>query len=97
VFFAKKAGKAAKATLTCPPGAHGFCQGTIALAMGKKSAGSAPFFLQPGQSEVQSIQLTKAARKKLEDKGKLKVTATISASDARGATSTGLQTAKLKA
>ena len=97
VAFAKHAGKAAKATLTCPFVTNGFCQGTIKLKAGKKSAGSATFFLEPGQSEVESIDLSRTARNTLEEKGKLKVTATINASDGRGATSTGNQKATLKA
>jgi Ca2+-binding RTX toxin-like protein len=94
--FAKKAGKTVKATLTCPLATNGFCSGAISLAMGKKSAGSATFFLQAGESEVESIDLSRAARKKLEDKGKLKITATISASDGRGATGTSSKDVTLK-
>jgi hypothetical protein len=96
VVLAKHAGKTAKATLSCPPTAKGFCSGTIALKNGTKSAGSAPFFLQAGQSDVESIDLSKSARKALEEKGKLKVTATVNANDERGATAASTQTAKLK-
>jgi Ca2+-binding RTX toxin-like protein len=96
VVFSTTAHTAVRLTATCLFTAVGFCQGTVSLSASGHSAGSTSFFLQPGQTLGETIKLSTTARKSLAKHKKLKVTATINAKDARGASKKTTATKTLK-
>jgi hypothetical protein len=74
----------ARVALTCPAGSGG-CSGKLTLTAAKHTQlGSARFRITAGSSRNVSVKLTKAGRKLLARKRKLRARAVVAASDAAG-------------
>jgi hypothetical protein len=66
--------------LSCPAAAVGACQGTLSLKA-RKAAGSKVFSILPGRNHTIRVKLSKAARKALVRKKRLKLSLTAFARD----------------
>jgi methylglyoxal synthase len=71
--------------VTCPAKAQGACSGTLSLKLGRRAIGSKAFTIKPGRTANVHVRISRAANKRLAKRGKLKVTASATARDARGA------------
>ena len=81
---AKAKGKKATIPVACPATAATACEGQLALSVNGKTVGTATFRVVAGAAANVAVKLSKKARSTLAQKGKLKVTLTITASDGVG-------------
>jgi hypothetical protein len=87
----------ARVALTCPAGSGG-CSGRLTLSAAKHmQLGSARFRIAAGSTRNVTVKLSKAARKLLARKRKLRARAVVAASDAAGVHRTSSGTVKLVA
>jgi hypothetical protein len=79
--------------VSCPAGIPGNCTGTLVLKSAKRvsaskrkilSLGRAKFSIQPGQKKKVTVRISKAGRRYLARKGKLKATARATSKDGAG-------------
>jgi hypothetical protein len=95
-----KKGKA-RLTIGCPAGIPSPCAGTLTLQYrhGSKTsvAGKAQFLVAAGATAKVKVKLKKPAFRRLDDRGKLKVTTSADATDGAGTHAGTSGTAKLKA
>lgn len=77
------AGRRAALRLTCPSGELR-CTVDVRLTFGKRSAGRARITIAGGKTRTVRVKLTKSARDRLAERGKLNVMAAISTTDAAG-------------
>ena len=73
--------------LTCPVGTAGACTGKLSLKT-KKGAGSKTFTIAPGKTASIRVKLSKAARKTLKKKHKLRLSIIATAHDSNGSAKT---------
>ena len=95
-----KKGKA-PLSITCPAGTPPPCAGTLTLSYrhGSKTstAGKASFSIGSGATAKVKVKIKKPARRRLGDRGKLKVTASADATDGAGTSAGASGKVKLKA
>jgi methylglyoxal synthase len=70
--------------VTCPATAQVACDGKLTLKLGRGAIGSKTFSVKPGKSKSVHVRISRTAKKRLAKRGKLRVTATAVARDARG-------------
>lgn len=78
-----RAGRA-RMRLRCRAGTQGRCRGRLRLKHRGKRIGRAAVRLSPGQTKTVKVKLSRAARRKLARKGRLRVRARVAAKDAMG-------------
>jgi hypothetical protein len=74
----------ARIKVTCPVSAIGRCLGKLTLTKGKRKLGSRSFSIAAGRTARVRVKLSKAARRTLKRKHRLKAIATARAHDSRG-------------
>jgi hypothetical protein len=93
-------------SVRCPRGIPGNCTGSLVLKSAKRvsaakkkilSLGRAKFTIQPGQKKKVTVRISKAGRRYLARKGKLKATARATSKDGAGTSKTSRGKVTLKA
>jgi hypothetical protein len=85
---ARVRGRLAPVAIACPPGAGAWCAGSITLRRGARGGrlASRRFFVRTGAQATLSLRLLPAAQRALATTRRLRVTATVVATDALGVT-----------
>jgi hypothetical protein len=74
----------ARVPLRCPAGTNGSCKSRLTLKHRGKTIGRASLRLSPGRTRTVKVKLSRAARRKLARRGRLRARARVAAEDAIG-------------